>query len=293
MSSTRLNDMLGIKLFFKCENFQKAGVFKSRGACNALFSLTRKQLLHGVAAHSSGNHAQALARAALLRNTKAYIVMPEDSSRIKIEAVNSYGGIITFCEPTLEARENTLRKVMDKYNTIEIHPYDNYSIIAGQATLTLEMIKQVKNLDCIVCPVGGGGLLSGQLLAAHYFSPLTKVFAAEPEQANDAFCSFKSGCLVPSINPLTIADGLRTSLGELTYPIIMKYLSDIYTVSESEIIYSMKLIWETMKIIVEPSAAVGLAVVIKHQQSFRGKRCGIIISGGNVDLNALPWKQEF
>lgn len=289
LTSQSLNDLFETELFFKCENFQKAGVFKSRGACNAVFSLSSLSRDRGVAAHSSGNHAQALARAAKLRNMKAYLVMPENSSKVKIDAVNAYGGIITFCEPTLRARESTLKEIINSTGAVEIHPYDNYQVIAGQASAARELLEEIPCLDYIVCPVGGGGLLSGTLLAASFFSPVTKVIAAEPEKANDAYLSFKSKSFVPSVNPDTIADGLKTSLGELTFPIIMHYLHDIFTVSEQDIIDAMKLIWERMKIVVEPSSAVTLAVVKNNPGLFKEKRIGIILSGGNVDLNELPW----
>jgi threonine dehydratase len=289
MTSESLNKMFHTELYFKCENFQKAGAFKSRGACNAVFSLTEDQMKNGVATHSSGNHAQALARAAKLRGIKALIVMPEDSSKVKIDAVRSYGGLITFCRPTLEARESTLREVIAHTGAIEIHPYDNYNIIAGQATAAKELIEDAPPLDFILAPVGGGGLLSGTALATHYFSPQTKVFAAEPEQAKDAFLSFYSKKFIPSVNPNTIADGLRTSLGELTFPIILEQVQDIFTVSEADIIEAMKLIWERMKIIIETSSAVTLAAVKNNPGLFKRKKVGIIISGGNVDLNEMPW----
>jgi len=276
-------------MFFKCENFQKAGAFKSRGACNAVFSLTHDQMKNGVATHSSGNHAQALARAAGLRSIKAMIVMPENSSKVKVDAVRSYGGLITFCPPTLEARESTLKEVIAHTGAIEIHPYDNYNIIAGQATAVKELIEDTPALDYILAPVGGGGLLSGTALGTYYFSPKTKVLAAEPEQAKDAFLSFYSKKFVPSLNPNTLADGLRTSLGELTFPIILEYVQDIITVSETDIIEAMKLIWERMKIIIETSSAVTLAAIKNKPGLFKGKKTGIIISGGNVDINNLPW----
>ncbi len=284
-----LNNMFQAQLYFKCENFQKAGAFKSRGACNAVFSLNENQLKNGVATHSSGNHAQALARAAKLRNTKAYIVMPDNSSKVKIDAVRSYGGIITFCIPTLEARETTLQKVIAETHATEIHPYNNYTIIAGQATAAKELIEDIPSLDYIIAPVGGGGLLSGTALATHYFSPATKVIAAEPEQANDAFQSFYSKKFIPSVNPNTIADGLRTSLGDKTFPIIVEHVQDIFTVSETDIVECMKLIWERMKIIIETSSAVTLAAVRNNSRLFKDKKVGIIISGGNVDLKNLPW----
>jgi len=289
LSSENINSLFNTKIFFKCENFQKAGVFKSRGAVNAIFSLSEDELKNGVATHSSGNHAQALARAALLRNTNAYIVMPENSSKVKIAAVKNYGGEITFCEANLDSREKTLEKIINKTQAVEIHPYNNYKIIAGQATATKELIEDVESLNVIMAPVGGGGLLSGTALATYYFSPGTKVIAAEPLQADDAYRSFYQKKFIPSINPNTIADGLLTSLGSLTFPIICEYVNEIMTVSEESIIKAMKLIWERMKIIIEPSSAVPLAAIIENRKYFENKRIGIIISGGNIDLNKIPW----
>jgi len=289
LTCSQIDSMVGANLFFKCENFQKAGAFKSRGATNAVLSLDPYDIKQGVATHSSGNHAAALARAAMLRNIPAYIVMPENSSKVKIAAVKSYGGKITFCRPTLEAREEKLNEVLNETNAFEIHPYNNYTIIAGQATAALELIEDQPGLDLIVAPVGGGGLLSGTALAAHYFSPSTKVIAAEPSGADDAYQSFYQKKLVLSINPDTIADGLRTSLGSLTFPIIRHYVNDIVTVNDHAIIEAMKLVWERMKIIIEPSSAVALAMVIKHKHRFANQKIGIIISGGNVDLMHLPW----
>ena len=289
LSSENINSLFNTEIFFKCENLQKAGVFKSRGAVNAIFSLSEDDLKNGVATHSSGNHAQALARAALLRNTNAYIVMPENSSKVKIAAVKNYGGEITFCESNLDSREKTLEKIIEKTQAVEIHPYNNCKIIAGQATATKELIEDVELLDIIMAPVGGGGLLSGTALATYYFSPGTKVIAAEPKQADDAYRSFYQKKFIPSINPNTIADGLLTSLGSLTFPIICEYVNEIMTVSEESIIKAMKLIWERMKIIVEPSSAVPLAAILENRKYFENKRIGIIISGGNIDLNKIPW----
>jgi len=289
LSSENINSLFNTKIFFKCENFQKAGVFKSRGAVNAIFSLSEDELKNGVATHSSGNHAQALARAALLRNTNAYIVMPENSSKVKIAAVKNYGGEITFCESNLDSREKTLEKIIEKTQAVEIHPYNNCKIIAGQATATKELIEDVELLDIIMAPVGGGGLLSGTALATYYFSPGTKVIAAEPKQADDAYRSFYQKKFIPSINPNTIADGLLTSLGSLTFPIICEYVNEIMTVSEESIIQAMKLIWERMKIIIEPSSAVPLAAILENRKYFENKRIGIIFSGGNIDLNKIPW----
>ncbi len=289
LSSSEINNLTGGELYFKCENFQKAGAFKSRGATNAVFQLTDQELKAGVATHSSGNHAAALALAAKRRGIKAYIVMPENSNKVKVKAVEHYGGIITFCKPTLQAREDTLIQVIEQSGAIEIHPYNDYRIIAGQATAALELIEDAGNPELIIAPVGGGGLLSGTALACLYFGKGIRVIAAEPEGADDAFKSFYSGSFVPSVHPQTIADGLRTSLGTLTYPIIKDYVHEIVTVSETKIIEAMRLIWERMKIIVEPSSAVPLAAILENKIDVRGKRCGIIISGGNVDFNELPF----
>ncbi len=289
LTSTTINNLYNTRLYFKCENFQKVGAFKARGATNAVMLLEGSALTNGVATHSSGNHAQALSRAAGLRGTKAFIVMPSNSSSVKVEAVRGYKGEITFCKPTLEARETTLAKIMKKTGATEIHPYNDYRIIAGQATAALELIEDIPGLDILIAPVGGGGLLSGSALAAHYFSPGTKVIAAEPEQANDAYLSFTTKKFVPSVHPDTIADGLRTSLGTLTFPVIMNHVHEIVTVSEKSIILAMRFLWERMKILIEPSSAVTFAAIMEHKIDVEGKAAGIIISGGNVDLDMLPW----
>jgi threonine dehydratase len=289
MTCESIDSLLGARIYFKCENLQKVGAFKSRGACNAVFSLSEEEVRRGVATHSSGNHAQALSRAAGLRNTKAFIVMPETSSPVKINAVKGYGGEITFCKPTLEAREAKLKTILERTGVVEIHPYNDYRIIAGQATAALELIADTVPLDFIMAPVGGGGLLSGTALATHYLSPGTKVIAGEPEMANDAYRSFYEGKFIPSVNPKTIADGLLTSLGTLTYPIIREHVHQIVTVSEAGIVAAMRLVWERMKILIEPSSAVPLAGLLENKFDFRGKRIGIIISGGNIDLDHLPW----
>jgi len=290
LQSAFLNSRFETNLFFKCENFQKAGAFKSRGAVNAVFSLADGDADKGVATHSSGNHAQALARAAALRKIPAYIVMPENAPQVKVDAVKGYGGIITFCEPTLDARESTLRKVLAETGAVEIHPYNNLKVIEGQATAAMELLEQQPGLDIILCPVGGGGLLSGTALAAHYFSSATRVIACEPAGADDAYRSFKSGKLVPSIHPATIADGLLTSLGKITFPIIRRFVDDIVTAREESIVEAMRLIFERMKVVVEPSAAVPLAAVLEKKIEVKGKNTGVILSGGNVDLNHLPWQ---
>ena len=290
LSSESLNNLFDSNLHFKCENFQKVGAFKSRGAINVVFSLTGNQLTKGVCTHSSGNHAQALARAAKLRAIPSHIVMPDNAPKIKVEAVKGYGGQITFCRPTLSDRETTLKRIQSRTEAYEVHPYDNYDIIAAQASATIELFEDTKeNIDIVLCPVGGGGLLSGTALASHYFGKNTKVIACEPEGANDAYKSFKEGKIIPSVNPDTIADGLLTSLGEKNFPIIQKFVNDIVTVSENAIIEAMRLIFERMKIVVEPSAAVGLAAILDKKIDVKGKSIGLILSGGNVDLRNLPF----
>ncbi len=287
ITSATFDTMWQTSLFFKCENFQKAGAFKSRGAINAVFSLSDEQAQHGVCTHSSGNHAQALARAAKLRGIVCYIVMPKNVPLVKVAAVEGYGGIITFCEPTSEAREKTLSTVKAKTGATEIHPYDNLQVIAGQATAALELLYEIPEIDIVLVPVGGGGLLSGTALSAYWFSEKTKVIACEPDGADDARKSFVSGKIIPCINPQTIADGLLTSLGKLTFPIIQNYVSDIVTVEDKSIKKAMKLIYERMKIVVEPSAAVPLAAILENKIVSRGRKVGIILSGGNVDTNKL------
>ncbi len=289
MRSAGINKLLGTEIIFKCENLQKAGSFKSRGACNAVFSLDAGQMSKGVGTHSSGNHAQALARAASLRNMDAYIVMPETSPQVKVKGVMGYGGRITFCKPTLQAREDALKEIIKRTGALEIHPYNDYRIIAGQATAALELIEEAGEVDIMMAPVGGGGLLSGTALITKYVSRNCLLIAAEPEKANDAYRSFHEGRFIPSENPKTIADGLLTSLGSLTFPIITEYVDDIVTVSEEGIISAMRLIWERMKIIIEPSSAVPLAAIIENKLDVKNKRIGIILSGGNIDLDRLPW----
>jgi threonine dehydratase len=292
LTSQAINELLGSKIFFKCENFQKAGAFKSRGACNAVFSLNPDQFKKGVCTHSSGNHAQALARAAMLRGTDAYIVMPETSPSVKVAGVRGYGGQITFCKPTLQAREETIAIVKAETGAKEIHPYNDYRIIAGQASCALEILNEIDAPDIVMAPVGGGGLLSGTALVTKYLSQNTMVIAAEPERADDAYQSFYSGSFVPSNNPDTIADGLLTSLGDKTFPIIQKYVDGIVTVSEEGIINAMRLVWERMKIIIEPSSAVPLAAILEKKLDVESKKVAIILSGGNIDLDKLPWMKN-
>jgi len=285
MSSSAIDEIAGCKLFFKCENLQKVGAFKMRGASNAVISLGEDELKKGVATHSSGNHAQALALAAKMAGAKAYIVMPENAPEVKVAAVKGYGAEITFCKPTLAARESTLENIVAKTGASFIHPYNDLRIITGQATASYELHQHIGDLDFIVAPVGGGGLLSGTALVTHYYQPNCKIIGAEPQGANDAWQSFHKGAIVPSVSPNTIADGLLTSLGNLTFPIIKKYVKEILTVDDGTISCAMQLIWERMKLIVEPSAAVPLAVILRNPQLFATKKVGIIISGGNVDLN--------
>jgi threonine dehydratase len=286
LTSESLDDMAGSRLFFKCENFQKVGAFKARGAMNAALSLTEEQQKKGLATHSSGNHAQALARAAKILGVKSYIVMPRTAPEIKKRGVRGYGGEIFECEPTLAARESTLADVIKKTGATEIHPFNNYEVIAGQATAAKEMIEAVSPLDFILAPVGGGGLLSGTALAAKYFSPKTIVIAGEPAGSDDAYRSLQSG-KIEQAQSNTIADGLLTSLGDKTFPIILENVKEIITVTDEEIIAAMRLIWERLKIIIEPSCAVPFAAVLKDKSKFLGKRVGIILSGGNVDLEKV------
>lgn len=284
MSSSSIDILAGCKVFFKCENFQKIGAFKARGAMNAVLSLSREARSKGVATHSSGNHAQALARAAKIMGLRAYIVMPRTAPEIKKKGVKAFGGEITECEPTLAAREATLAEVIARTGAVEIHPFNNYDVIAGQATASIELFDEVEDtLDYLLVPVGGGGLLSGTLLAAKYFSPKTKVVAGEPAGADDTFRSIHSGKIEPS-QANSIADGLLTSLGDKTFPIIKEMVTEVITVTDEEIIKAMRLIWERVKIIVEPSCAVPFAAVLKEKEKFASKRVGIILSGGNVDL---------
>jgi len=291
LTSKSINRIIGAEIFFKCENLQKTGAFKFRGACNAIFSLQEDKAVKGVGTHSSGNHAAALAYAASLKGINAYIVMPSTSLEIKKKAVRSYGGEITFCEPTLQSRETTLEKLVESTGITVIHPYNNSKVISGQGTSALELMKEVPELDLVLCPVGGGGLLSGTVLSVKAINQECKVIAAEPSGADDAFRSFHSGYIIPSINPKTIADGLLTSLGEINFEIIKESVDDIVTVSEQSIADAMRLVWERMKIIIEPSSAVPLAALIENKvNSKKYRRIGIILSGGNVELSKLPFK---
>jgi threonine dehydratase len=286
MSNADINALSGCEVFFKCENFQEIGAFKARGAMNAVLSLSDEERIKGVATHSSGNHAQALARAAKICGTDALVVMPRTAPAIKKKGVLSFGGKIFECEPTLEARETTLAEVIKRTGAVEIHPFNNYEVITGQATATKEIFESINNVDVVMVPVGGGGLLSGTSLAAKYFSPSTEVIAGEPEGADDAYRSLKSGKIEPS-QANSIADGLLTSLGDKTFPIIKEHVKEIITVSDEEIIQALKLVLEKLKIVIEPSCAVPLAALLKQKEKFKNKRVAIILSGGNVDLGRL------
>jgi len=283
MTSASIDAMAGCTIFFKCENFQKVGAFKARGAMNAILKLTPEQRNKGVATHSSGNHAQALARAAKILNVASYIVMPRTAPEIKKRGVKAYGGQIFECEPTLASREATLEEVIRKTGAVEIHPFNNYDVMEGQATCAKELFEEVPSLDFLLAPVGGGGLLSGTALAAKYFSSSTSVIAGEPEGSDDAYRSLKSGKIEPAQSN-SIADGLLTTLGTKTFPIIHDLVKEIITVTDEEIIAAMRVIWERLKIIIEPSCAVPFAAVLKERKRFSGKRVGIILTGGNVDL---------
>ena len=291
LTCASLDERVGAQVFMKCENLQKVGAFKFRGACNAVFSLTDEEAARGVATHSSGNHAQALALAAWIRGIPAHIVMPENAPAVKKAAVAGYGGQITFCEQTLQARESTLAQVVGGTGATVIHPYNNFHVIAGQGTATLELLEEIPDLDVVIAPVGGGGLLSGTSIAAKGTSPGIRVIAAEPEMADDAYRSLQAGHIIPSENPRTIADGLLTSLCDLTFSIIQKNVEQIVTVSETAILKSMKFIWERAKVIIEPSAAVPVGLLWERKIDLSGLREGVILSGGNVDLERLPWQK--
>ncbi len=293
LSSHLINEIAHSELLFKCENFQKMGAFKMRGATNAIMQLSDSQKAQGVVTHSSGNFAQALSLAAKSLGVKAYIVMPKNAPKVKVEATKAYGGIITLCESTLVAREQTSLNIVEDTGAAFIHPSNNMDVIIGNSTASQELLQEQTDLDYIVAPVGGGGLIAGTALAAHFFGKDCKVIGAEPQNVDDAFRSFKSGIIEENLTNNTIADGLRTNLGNLNFPIIQKYVSQIVTVEEHEIIESMKLIYERLKIVVEPSSAVALAAVLKEKEFFKNKKIGVILSGGNVDLADLPFNKNF
>lgn len=284
-----LNAMSGAEVFFKCENFQKVGAFKFRGACNAVFFLSAEDAAKGVITHSSGNHGAAVALAARLRGIPAYVVMPENAPDIKKTAVAAYGAQITFSTSAPNARETTCGRIIEETGATFLHPSNEFLVICGQGTAALELCEEIRDLEIVIPPVGGGGLLSGTAIAVAAVSPNTVVMAGEPAMADDAYRSLQAGKIIPSGNPQTIADGLRTSLGDLTFPIIQQHVAEILTVSEEMIIQAMRAIWERMKIVVEPSAAVSFGAILSHPHKFAGKRVGVILSGGNVDLSKLPW----
>src|SRR5438128_4587903 len=289
LTSSRLDEASGASLFFKCENFQKIGAFKARGATNAVFSFDDETAQRGVATHSSGNHGAAVARAGKLRGIPAHIVMPSNSAKVKVRAVKGYGAHIVFCDPTEEAREAACAEVIKKTGATLIHSFENEDVIAGQGTAAVELLEDVSDLDLVMCPVGGGGLLAGTAVAAKSMWPKIKVIAVEPANADDAAQSFRAGRRIVTEKKFTIADGLRTNIGEPNFAIVQRYVDDIVTVSEEAIISAMRTIWETMKMIIEPSAAVPYAAILDRVIDVDGKRVGIILTGGNVDLDALPW----
>jgi threonine dehydratase len=289
LTSHALDALCGAQLFFKCENFQKCGAFKARGATNAVFALSAEQAQHGVATHSSGNHAAALSRAARLRGIRAQVVMPENSAHAKRDAVQRYGGEITWCAPTHAAREAAARRIVESTGATLVHPYDDLAVMAGQATATVELLEQVADLDLILCPVGGGGLLSGTAVAAGTLRPTTGVIGVEPAGADDAARSLRSGHIVACEHPDTIADGLRGSLSTRTFAEISQRVEAIVTVPDASIVRAMRTLFEVLKIVVEPSGAVSYAAVLEERLDLKGLRVGLIVSGGNVDLERLPW----
>ena len=288
-TSHYLNELTGAELFFKCENFQEPGAFKVRGATNAVFGLDEEQALKGVATHSSGNHASCLSYAANLRGIPCNVVMPRTAPQAKKDTVRRYGGQITECEPSTSSREETFARVQAETGGDFVHPYNDPRVIAGQGTCSKELIEQTDGLDMVVAPIGGGGMISGTCLTLSTLAPECQVIAAEPEQADDAYRSFKAGYIIADDAPKTIADGLLVPLKDLTWHFVSNHVSEIYTASDAEIIDAMKLIWKHVRIVMEPSSAVPLACILKNQDAFRGKRVGIIVTGGNVDLDKLPW----
>ena len=289
LTSSTLDAMFGTRLFFKCENFQKAGAFKFRGACNTVFALSQGEAHRGVATHSSGNHGAALALAARLRGIPCRVVMPRNAPRVKKAAVAGYGAEIDFCAPTLAAREAALEAIVARTKAEVVHPYDDSRVIAGQGTVALELLDALPDLDLVLVPIGGGGLAAGTALAVKSRSPETRVIAVEPEGADDAYRSFRAGERLPSVAPQTIADGLLTSVGVRNFALVQRFVDDIVTVGETAIVRAMRLMWERMKVVVEPSAAVPLAALVEQRIDVRCKRVGIVLSGGNVDLDRLPW----
>ena len=289
LTSRILDELSGAHLFFKCENLQKAGAFKARGASNAVFGLSDEQARKGVATHSSGNHGTCLSYAASRRGIPCTVVMPRTAPQAKKDAVRGYGGRVVECEPSTTSREAVFAEVVAETGAEFVHPYNDPRVIAGQATCSAELIEQVDDLDAVVAPIGGGGMISGTCLTLSSLSPRVAIYAAEPEQADDAFRSFKAGHIIADDAPSTVADGLKVPLKDLTWHFVRNNVSDIHTASESEIVDAMKLIWKRLKIVMEPSSAVALATVLKNPGTFAGKRVGVVITGGNVDLDKLPW----
>ena len=289
LTSRFLNELTGAELFFKCENLQKAGAFKARGASNAVFGLSDDQAARGVATHSSGNHGTCLSYAAGRRGIPCTVVMPRTAPQAKKDAVRGYGGRVVECEPSTSSREAVFAEVVAATGAEFVHPYNDWRVIAGQATCSAELIEQVEGLDAVVAPIGGGGMISGTCLTLSNLAPGVKIYAAEPEQADDAYRSFKAGHIIADDAPETVADGLKVPLKELTWHFVKSHVTDILTASDPEIVEAMKLIWKRMKIVMEPSSAVPLATILKNPETFAGKRVGIIITGGNVDLDRLPW----
>jgi threonine dehydratase len=292
LTSTFLNELTGAELFFKCENFQKAAAFKVRGASNAVFGLPDDMAVRGVATHSSGNHALSLAYAAGRRGIPCHVVMPRTAPQAKKDAVIGYGGKITECEPSTTSREEVFAQIEAETGADFVHPYNDPRVIAGQGTCSRELVEQVEGLDAVVAPIGGGGMISGTCLSLSNIAPGIKIYAAEPEQADDAARSFRAGHIIADDAPVTVADGLKVPLKELTWHFVSTHVTDILTASEQEIIDAMRLTWARMKIVMEPSSAVPLATILKNRDVFAGKRVGIVITGGNVDLDKLPWMKS-
>ena len=289
LTSSYFNELTGAELFFKCENFQKAGAFKVRGACNAVFGLSDEMAAKGVATHSSGNHALSLSYAAGRRGIPCNVVMPRTAPQAKKDAVRGYGGVITECEPSTSSREAVFAEVQARTGAEFVHPYNDPRVIAGQATCSRELMEQVEGLDAIIAPIGGGGMISGTCLTVSSIAPGVDVYAAEPKNADDAYRSFKAGHIIADDAPETVADGLKVPLKDLTWHFVKNHVTDVFTATEDEIVEAMKLTWKRMKIVMEPSCAVPLATILKNPEVFRGRRVGVIITGGNVDLDKLPW----
>ncbi len=289
MRSEYLDDLTGAQLYFKCENFQEAGAFKVRGACNAVFGLSEEKSAKGVCTHSSGNHALSLSYAAGRRGIPCNVVMPRTAPQAKKDAVRRYGGTITECEPSTSSREATFAEVQARTGGEFVHPYNDPRVIAGQATCSAELLEQTDGVDAVIAPIGGGGMVSGTCLTVSNLAPETAIYAAEPEQADDAYRSFKAGRIIADDAPKTVADGLLVPLKENTWHFVSNHVTDIFTATEDEIIDAMKLTWKYLRVVMEPSSAVPLATILKNPEVFRGKRVGVIITGGNVDLDKLPW----